>query len=357
MPGFYTKMKMEKEMGLRPERPLDKALRHVREAVASVGGVSPKYKMLQVDMLKQSDRETAAAVASFVNTGEEAYKLQGQDGFGYVDLDIRRRVGVVTYHGVEVALLFKRMVVEREPGPADPVPERALTSPADEWIAINLLNTDKVAVQKGTGDQLRAVMVQRDRLDTLYKSEQQERKNAEGELQKYREAMQELRGLRERVGLQAKELQATTLEVERLKNDVRVQQQGRKEDKANMVRQLMPVFNTAVLAGLHRVGDQLYGMLKKQIIEGLRNIGIEMVDPQVGEAFDPQLHHAIHSYEFPTGAQEINTVRQVNQIGWRITGGLVLEPAMVAVGVEKKGEANAENGSDATDAGEVSGTD
>jgi molecular chaperone GrpE (heat shock protein) len=346
---FYGKMKRDREAGLRPERPLDKAIRHLREAVSAQGGVNPKYKVLQVDMLKESDREKAAAVSSFVTTGDEAYKLAGQDGFGYKDLDEhRRRVGVVTYHGVEVSLLFRKLVVEREPGPADPIPERTLTAPADEWLSISLLNTDKATVQKGTSDQLRAMITQRDRFETLYRSEAQEKKNLEGELNKYRESQQELRALRERVGLQAKEIQASTMEIERLKTDVQRQVLGRREDKANMVRQLMPVFNTAVLAGLHRVGDQLYGMLKKQIIEGLNNIGIEMVDPAVGEAFDPQLHHAVHSYEFPTGAQEVNTVRQVNQIGWKLTKGQVLEPAMVAVGVEVKED---EHGKDAIDVG------
>lgn len=338
MADFYGKMKAEK------------ALLRMRQALTRDGGVTPKYKILQASMVKATDKEKASAVAAFVQSGEEAYKLAGHDGFAYQDLDTRRRVGVVTYRGIEVALLFRRLVVEQELGPADPIPEKMLYRPQEEWLSVNLLDTDNTTVLKGASDQLRAITGQKNRYEALYQSEQMEKKNLLGELHAVRNQLQELQALKERNGLLNKQLVAEQQETERLKLEVKKLEQGRKDDRIKMVRELMPVFNTTWMAGLHRVGDQLYDILKKQLIEGLTAIGIEMVAPKTGDKFDPVVHNAIHSYEVET--IDVGKIMGVGRIGWKLSKGPLIEPADVMVGIEKKGEPDVNTADTTSSAGE-----
>jgi molecular chaperone GrpE len=308
---------------------------------------SPKYKVLQADMLKQQDKEKAAAVSSFVTSGEEAYKLQGQDGFAYRDLDLRGRCGVVCYKGVEVALLFKREVVEREPFVGEPVPERVLSQPSDAWLQINLINTEAATQQKGIGERLRQALQQGERLNLLWTSEAHNRKRLEEEIARMLKGQLDLKGLRERVPLMEAQLKTQEKETITWKREAQDQKESRKQDKIKMVQELIPAFNTAWLAGEHRLNDPLYDIIRKQMTESLEKIGVFLIDPKVGDKFDPEFHHAIHSYEFDLHSREIGTVRQVNRVGWKL-GAQVVEAAEVAVGVERKGEANENVSSEST---------
>src|SRR5580765_6020897 len=103
-------------------------------------GLNPKYKMLQAEMVSGKDREIASAVSSFILSGEDAHKMAGHEHFAYKTLDQKGRCGVVTYKGIEIALLFKREVIEREPWPSEPVPVSALTDPKNAWLRIDLLD-------------------------------------------------------------------------------------------------------------------------------------------------------------------------------------------------------------------------
>lgn len=335
--GFYSKMKAE---------------RMAKQANAA-DGVSPKYRVLQVDMLKQADREKAASIISFVQSDGDAYKLAGYDGFAYKDLDLRRRVGVVTYHGVEVALLFRREIVEREPGPADPVPETIIKDPAGAWIQIDLTNSDAVERRKGIGDRLSAALQQVQRLQLLWQDEMAGRKRAEELLAKVKGLKEEFVGLQEKVALLGLEKKATDSELESLWREVQQQKENRKTDKLRLVQEMFPVFNTVWLAGVHRHGDQLYDIIKKQLTEALAKVGVSFVEPKTGDQFDPAQHHAVHGVGFPEGAKEIGTVVTIHRAGWRL-GGLVIEAADVAVGVEqKKEEKNADtDGTNGSGSGE-----
>jgi len=319
MMGFYQKMAAD---------------RAAKKAV-SADGPQPKYRVLQADMLKQADREKAAAVATFVRSAEEAYKLAGQEGFAYKDLDLRRRVGVITYKGAEVALLFYREVVELEPGPADPVPQRALKDPKNAWIQIDLLDTDDVERKKGMSDRLRGSMDQVGRLQMLWQQQETLRKHLEAQIEKVAPALQDLSALKERCALLEAERKATINEIEGLKRDLREEKEARKKDKREMVQQMFPVFNTVWLAGLHRVGDKLYGIIKTQLIDALKKIGVSLIEPVVGDKFDPQTHHAVHATTFPEGSREIGAVAVVHRVGL-VIGGVVVEAAEVTVGIEGK---------------------
>jgi molecular chaperone GrpE (heat shock protein) len=306
-------------------------------AAGRLGG-KPKYRVLQADMIKQADREKAGTIISFVQSDADAYKLAGHDGFAYKDLDMRRRVGVITYRGAEVALLFKREIVELEPGPADPVPERTLNDPAGAWIQIDLLHIDPVEQRKGFGGRLSAAIKQVSRLQLLWQDEEGRRKKAEEELEKTKKAKDQLKGMAEKIALMEAEKKAIDKEVEGLKRDLQKEKDARRNDKLEIIRQMFPVFNTVWLAGLHHVKDQLYGMLKQQLTEALGKIGVKFVEPNVNDTFDPNSHHAVHGQPFPQGAQEIGAVVQVHRVGWQL-GGAVIEAADVSVGVESKEEA------------------
>lgn len=330
MMGFYQRMAAD---------------RAAKKAVAAEGP-RPKYKVLTADMLKPQDRQHAAAVATFLNSGDEAYKLAGKEGFAYKDLDLRRRVGAITYKGVEVALLFHREVTELEPGPADPVPQHFLKEPSRAWLMVDLLDTDDVERKKGLSSRLQTLMGQVQRLQMLWEDEETKRKHLGEQLEKVTPELQQLQSLREKVALLEMEKKATDKELEGLRNEVRDQKEQRRKDKLNLVHQMFPVFNTVWLAGLHRVGDQLYGILKAQVTEALGKIGVKFIEPGVGDTFDPTQHHAIHAAAFPTGSKEIGSILLVHRVGWSL-GGNVIEATEVSVGVEKENQ-NAEEESNGT---------
>jgi len=313
-------------------------------------GADPKYRVLQVDMLKPADREAAAAIISFVQSDADAYKLAGHDGYAYKDLDMRRRVGVVTYKGVEVALLFKREIIEREPGPADPVPENVIKDPAGAWIQVDLLSADAVERRKGIGDRLSQSLAQASRLQILWQDEKGLRQRAESELEKLQKDKEALKVLRERIALMETERKATDLEIERLRRDLQKQKDARRDDKLEIVRQMFPVFSTVWLAGVHRVGDSLYRILRQQLTEALGKIGVKFVEPNIGDTFDPSFHQAVHAQSFPEGSKEIGSVVSVSRVGWQL-GDVVIEAADVAVGVEQKVSSEEVNKNGANDIG------
>lgn len=314
--GFYQKMADDRKKGLL--------------------GSKPKYKVLQVDMLKQQDREAAASVTSFMNSSEDAHRLAGQAGFSYRDLDLRGRCGVVVYKGVEVALLFKREMLELEPGPADPVPQNVLKEPSEVWLKVDLLSAEPVEKRKGLGDRLSKAMEQVSRLSILWEEQKSKRARAEEEAEKLRKDAELARGLREKLGLMDKEKEKLELEVEGLRRDLKKSQEERRSDKLTMVGQMFPVFDTVWLAGLHRVGDTLYGMVKQQMMEGLAKVGVKLLAPAVGDTFDPNLHNAVHGNQFPRGSKEIGTVVHLHRVGWQL--GASVTPAEVAVGIEQREE-------------------
>jgi molecular chaperone GrpE len=298
-------------------------------------GDKPTYKVLQSSMVRSSDKERICSIASFVRTGEEAYKLAGHDNFFYQGLDRHGRCGVVRYNGIEVALLFKREIVEVEPGPSDPVPERTLKEPAEAWIQINLLDIEQHVQESSLADRFRKALSTIENLRLLRTQEITDRKAAEARLEKFTEERLELVTLRNKVERYETLIAEQILDVENLKRQLGEEKRARKADQIRLVEELFPVFNTVWLAGLHRVGDKLYGMLQKQLVDALDKIGVSLIEPELGDEFNPALHHAIHTTQFPEGSKQINAVVQVSRVGWSIAS-QVISAAEVIVGVEQE---------------------
>lgn len=326
MADFYGKMKEE------------------RMKSAAAGNNLPKYKVLQADLIKASEKAIISGVAGFVSSGDEAYKLAGHDGFSYFGLDVRGRVGVVMYKGKEVLLLFRREVVEIEPGPADPVPSKQIKLPAEAWLQVDLLSTDEPVAQKGILAKLKQITDRFNRVDLLWKDEERQRKGLEEDLQRAKKDLVSLPQMRLQLEVSESETKRLEKVNEQLAGKLRIEESARRDDRMKTIRELFPVFNTLWLAAIHKTGDPVYAMLQKQLMEALDKVGAELVEPKIGEEFDPQLHHAIHSFPFDKGRVEIGTVVQVHKAGWKLKGGPLVEAAVVGVGIEKEEKENADAG-------------
>jgi molecular chaperone GrpE len=112
----------------------------------------------------------------------------------------------------------------------------------------------------------------------------------------------------------------------------RVQRQQRdilENAAASLVKQLLPVLDTADLALAHGGGEDV-----KQVAGALFDIlskeGLERIDPQ-GQPFDPAHHDAVaHEPVEGQGAPEMPEVSEVLRAGY-LWKGQVLRPAMVKV--------------------------
>jgi molecular chaperone GrpE len=69
-------------------------------------------------------------------------------------------------------------------------------------------------------------------------------------------------------------------------------------------------------------------MLRDELAKGLEKVGVERIDPKVGEEFQPGIHEAVmrQAVEGVKG----DGVSMVLQSGWRL-GDSILRPAKVAV--------------------------
>ena len=62
-----------------------------------------------------------------------------------------------------------------------------------------------------------------------------------------------------------------------------------------------------------------------QLIEALKNNGLEEVVPKVGDSFDPTLHHAVETLPAPNPKDD-HTIALVLQSGYRLEGTIVRPP-------------------------------
>ena len=99
----------------------------------------PTYRVLAVNQLSKEDLKIVTKTMIKINTEAQAKALVGIGSkWGYKPFQITDRVGVITYKGIEVALMFKRFTTMVEPMPDDPVPEGYLENPEDVWIRYDL---------------------------------------------------------------------------------------------------------------------------------------------------------------------------------------------------------------------------
>lgn len=72
-------------------------------------------------------------------------------------------------------------------------------------------------------------------------------------------------------------------------------------------------------------------MVRDELLKVLANAGVERIDPQPGDAFDPHRHEAL--YQQPTAEIEPNHVASAYQPGY-VYGSRTLRPAKVAVAAQ-----------------------
>lgn len=100
--------------------------------------------------------------------------------------------------------------------------------------------------------------------------------------------------------------------------------------KAETLKTLLPAIDNLERAAAAPPGEEYktgVDMTIRQLVESLKAQGLDYIDPK-GEAFDPELHHAV-SREDADGV-EPDTVTEVFQKGYRL-GSRILRPAMVKV--------------------------
>ena len=124
------------------------------------------------------------------------------------------------------------------------------------------------------------------------------------------------------------------------------ERQAREDGRTAIVRALMPALDNLDLA----VAQQDTGTPAEQLVEGMRavakqmgeifsGVGVTVVRPETGDAFDPHLHQAV--LQSPSLEVEPGCVLNVIQSGY-LLGERVLRPAGVIVAIEASPEMRAQ---------------
>lgn len=113
-----------------------------------------KHRVLIVELFLERQKavlEKVKAVVKTLTTGDSAREFATRDTYErrlinqeaewrYDILDMNRgKAGVLKYHGVEVALYYKREITEVMPGVGEKPPEHPLVDPEDAWQRLDLL--------------------------------------------------------------------------------------------------------------------------------------------------------------------------------------------------------------------------
>ncbi|CAG8533127.1 157_t:CDS:2 [Diversispora eburnea] len=70
-------------------------------------------------------------------------------------------------------------------------------------------------------------------------------------------------------------------------------------------------------------------LTNSELLNTLRRHGIEKVEPQLGEKFDPKLHEALYQAAFP--GKEAGTICEIQKIGYSLNGRIVRPPQVGVV--------------------------
>jgi molecular chaperone GrpE len=101
-----------------------------------------------------------------------------------------------------------------------------------------------------------------------------------------------------------------------------------------MVRDLVPILDDFQRATKVETADKEYAkgveLIYQRLFETLKKAGLEPIAAAAGQAFDPNLHHAVQ--RVPTADFEDQTILEQYQSGYNFKGKL-LRPAMVKVAV------------------------
>ncbi len=114
-----------------------------------------------------------------------------------------------------------------------------------------------------------------------------------------------------------------------VENEGRARAQG----VAGAAKSILPALDHVDLA-LQQKGMTLeqalqgLSMLREELVKGLEKVGVERIEPKVGEEFQPGIHEAVMRQ--PVEGVPADGVSMVLQSGWRL-GESILRPAKVAV--------------------------
>jgi len=89
--------------------------------------------------MSKTDKALVEAALKTITTGPEAMTMPDNPGWACIQLDQHKRVYVLAYHGMEVALFFKRQLTESKLYPGDRFPEGVMQDPVDAWQRLDLL--------------------------------------------------------------------------------------------------------------------------------------------------------------------------------------------------------------------------
>lgn len=102
-----------------------------------------------VDLFNVKIKQMLETRVKAIKTGTEAkafvLKAKKKGIWQAKNLDHHGNIIQLCYHGVEVALFYKRSVVEYRSEVSDPVPYVPITDPADVWVRVEFMHSKSAA--------------------------------------------------------------------------------------------------------------------------------------------------------------------------------------------------------------------
>ncbi len=150
-----------------------------------------------------------------------------------------------------------------------------------------------------------------------------QQQDTRSEEERLREELEEAKESRIRALADFKNFQRRSVE-----NEARAGTSG----MARVVRAILPALEQIDLAIDHAGDDPVvegFAMARDELIRGLSDCGLVLIEPAVGDVFDPEVHEAMMRQD--AAGVETDHIAAVMQTGYKL-GDIVIRPAKVAVG-------------------------
>lgn len=108
-----------------------------------------EFTTLTTEIMSSADKANVLAALSKVQTLAEAKALAQKEHFACRDIDHQGRVKVITYRGVEILLMYRRMTSSVPLSESHGTPSFSLTNMDDVWLLVNLANISNQNTLKG----------------------------------------------------------------------------------------------------------------------------------------------------------------------------------------------------------------
>jgi molecular chaperone GrpE len=116
-----------------------------------------------------------------------------------------------------------------------------------------------------------------------------------------------------------------------LENDrkrmIREQSRALQYASRDLIKRMLPVIDHLRLALEHGEGGPGVELAFKELLDVLAVEGLEEIDVEIGEPFDPKVHHALSSQ--PDPSVETDTVAEVTRRGYRFKDHILRSPEVV----------------------------